>query len=396
MNDTKKKYRIPNIVQVQLSTRNNIFSPQEFKALVKYERIRADRNGNSFSVAIFTNRESQRKLLKKEIAEISGFTRAIDCIGWDESGTVSVLLPDTNGQGAAVFARKVIAGMKVSQSHKLSVELYSYPEHWLANSENSDGFPSEDKNKTRSFRNKVESLFVANVPIWKRFMDISGALTVLLLTLPVCLITAAYIKLISPGPVFFKQTRIGYKGIPFTLYKFRTMKHDNNQSFHGKHAQSFILDGDVPMEKLDSRDSRIIPGGKVLRKACVDELPQLWNIIRGDMSLVGPRPCIPYEVQEYLRWHTHRFDTMPGLSGLWQVSGKNKLTFKQMIRLDIKYCQSLSPFQDFAIMVRTPFAIASMVFEAIADKKRMKQVPHEVVAVDVPVYADDARHLVSM
>jgi lipopolysaccharide/colanic/teichoic acid biosynthesis glycosyltransferase len=146
------------------------------------------------------------------------------------------------------------------------------------------------------------------------------------------------------------------------------MKYDNNQGFHGKHAQSFIKDGDVPMEKLDNFDPRIIPGGKVIRKSCLDELPQLWNVMKGDMSLVGPRPCIPYEAQEYLRWHTHRFDTLPGLSGLWQVSGKNKLTFKQMIRLDIAYCRNVSLVGDIIIILRTPVAILKMVFEAMLNK----------------------------
>jgi len=138
----------------------------------------------------------------------------------------------------------------------------------------------------------------------------------------------------------------------------------NKKRFHGAHASSFIQNGDVPMEKLDNQDPRIIAGGKVIRKSCIDELPQLWNVIRGEMSLVGPRPCIPYEAEEYLRWHTHRFDTLPGLSGLWQISGKNKLTFKQMIRLDIAYCGHITLLGDIAIILRTPFAILSMMYEA--------------------------------
>lgn len=190
----------------------------------------------------------------------------------------------------------------------------------------------------------------------------------MLITSPIFLVLGIYIKIVSPGPVFFKQTRIGYKGIPFDFWKFRTMKCGNDQSFHGDHAKSFILDGDVPMEKLDNRDPRIFFGGRVIRKCCLDELPQLWNVIKGEMSLVGPRPCIPYEAAEYLRWHTHRFDVLPGLSGLWQVSGKNKLSFKQMVRLDIAYCSNITLLGDLAIIFRTPFAIMKMVFEAFAQK----------------------------
>jgi lipopolysaccharide/colanic/teichoic acid biosynthesis glycosyltransferase len=127
------------------------------------------------------------------------------------------------------------------------------------------------------------------------------------------------------------------------------------------------------MEKLDARDPRIIFGGRAIRKSCIDELPQLWNILKGDMSLVGPRPCIPYEAKEYLRWHTHRFDVLPGLSGLWQVSGKNKLTFKQMVRLDITYCQNITLLGDLAIIARTPFAIAKMMFESFLNKYKSKR-----------------------
>jgi len=222
-------------------------------------------------------------------------------------------------------------------------------------------------------RNHVEFFFVDKVPVWKRALDIVGSLSLLVLASPVFLLLALYIKIVSPGPVFFKQTRVGYKGVPFMFWKFRTMKHGNNQGFHGKHAQSFILSGDVPMDKLDNHDPRIIPGGRAIRKSCIDELPQLWNVLRGDMSLVGPRPCIPYEAQEYLRWHTHRFDVLPGLSGLWQVSGKNKLTFKQMIRLDIAYCRNMSLLNDLSIILRTPFAIAKMVLESLQSKYNEKK-----------------------
>jgi lipopolysaccharide/colanic/teichoic acid biosynthesis glycosyltransferase len=107
------------------------------------------------------------------------------------------------------------------------------------------------------------------------------------------------------------------------------------------------------MEKLDEYDPRIIPGGRILRKLAIDELPQIFNVLRGEMSLVGPRPCIPYEADEYERWHTHRFTILPGLTGLWQVSGKNKLTFAEMIRLDIAYERNMSLWIDLWIIVRT-------------------------------------------
>lgn len=134
------------------------------------------------------------------------------------------------------------------------------------------------------------------------------------------------------------------------------------------------------MEKLDDKkDPRIIFGGKVIRKSCIDELPQLWNVLKGDMSLVGPRPCIPYEAEEYLRWHTHRFDIVPGLTGLWQVSGKNKLSFRKMISLDINYSKNLSLLLDLKIILMTIPAIIIMVLEAAFKKINIKSEENERV-----------------
>jgi len=142
------------------------------------------------------------------------------------------------------------------------------------------------------------------------------------------------------------------------------MHENNNADAHRQYWKELII-SDKPMEKLDcGRDPRIIPGGKIIRKACLDELPQLFNVLRGDMSLVGPRPCIPYEAEEYLRWHTYRFDILPGMTGLWQVSGKNKLSFEQMVRLDISYANRMSPLLDLKILLLTMPAIIGMVFDA--------------------------------
>ncbi len=372
MKTSRKRYRMPGLIQVQLSTKNNIFSASEFESLVRYERIRSDRNGNHFSVAVFSMPDMTQIIPQRVISELANLSRAIDCIGWSESSQVSVLLPDTSKDGAEVFSKKVVEGVLETCSICMDVSLYSYPEHWLANSTEFAYIPEAEHQELRSFRERLEVLFVKKIPGWKRVTDITFSLMLVVLCLPILAITAIYIKLVSPGPVIFKQTRIGYKGLPFTLYKFRSMHVANNQGFHGKHAQQFIKDGDVPMEKLDGHDSRIIFGGKILRKSCIDELPQLLNVLRGDMSLVGPRPCIPYEAKEYLRWHTHRFDVLPGLSGLWQVSGKNKLTFKQMIRLDITYCQTISFFRDMAIIFMTPISIVKMIVEAILSRESFK------------------------
>jgi len=350
------------------STNGNILSPEEFRALVNYERSRSDRNGSVFSIAVFDSLRQTSKNLDRFLVLISQFTRSIDCVGWNERGRVTVLLPDTARPGAEIFGQKLLAEMDARGEDLVELDIYTYPEHWLENEHKEKPSAEDRTQKVGSVKSSIEMLFVYKMPWWKRTTDILGSSFLLLLTSPVFLFLSLYIKIVSPGPVFFKQTRIGFKGVPFTFWKFRTMKYDNNQSFHGKHAQSFIKEGDIPMEKLDNRDPRIFTGGHVIRKSCLDELPQLWNILKGEMSLVGPRPCIPYEAREYLRWHTHRFDTVPGLSGLWQVSGKNKLTFKQMIRLDIAYCRNMSFFGDLIIILKTPLAIIQMVAEAFLNK----------------------------
>jgi lipopolysaccharide/colanic/teichoic acid biosynthesis glycosyltransferase len=348
---------------------SGIISHEEFKALVKYERARSDRNGSIFSITIFSDREQGAKSKDTIVSAISRFSRSIDCIGLGEEGEIMVLLPDTQKHGAEIFGEKVLSGLVQFEKVKdgqVDLCIYCYPENWLPSD---PALPERKEGKACDpIKDKIELLFVEPIPLWKRILDVGGASLFLIMTSPIFLFLAIYIKLVSPGPIFFKQTRVGYRGIPFDFWKFRTMKCGNDQNFHGDHARSFILDGDIPMEKLDNRDPRIIPGGRVIRKCCLDELPQFWNAFRGDMSLVGPRPCIPYEAKEYLRWHTHRFDVLPGLSGLWQVSGKNKLTFKQMVRLDILYCDKITLLGDLAIIIRTPFVIMKMILEAIINK----------------------------
>jgi lipopolysaccharide/colanic/teichoic acid biosynthesis glycosyltransferase len=204
-------------------------------------------------------------------------------------------------------------------------------------------------------------------------LDIIGALAGLILLSPLFLLIAVFIKIFSPGPVFYSQERIGFLGKTFTFWKFRTMHVANDATEHRQYL-SELIQSDAPMLKLDDgRDNRIISFGKFLRSSCLDELPQLINVLLGDMSLVGPRPCLPYEAEEYLQWHARRFDTVPGMTGLWQVSGKNRTTFKEMIRLDIRYSQEMSPWMDIKILFLTGPAILGMVSEPLARKPEVGQ-----------------------
>jgi lipopolysaccharide/colanic/teichoic acid biosynthesis glycosyltransferase len=208
----------------------------------------------------------------------------------------------------------------------------------------------------------VETLISRKPRVWKRAMDLIGALFGLVLLSPLFLLIALYIKAISPGPVFFKQTRVGRGGRLFECIKFRTMKPNADASTHKRYLASLINEerpaaGSRPVMTKLHNDPQIIPFVNVLRESGLDELPQLVNVLRGEMSLIGPRPSIPYEVQEYKLWFRDRFDVQPGITGLWQVSGKNRLTFHEMIRLDIQYSRNVSFLLDIKILLLTPYAV---------------------------------------
>lgn len=208
------------------------------------------------------------------------------------------------------------------------------------------------------------------VPGWKRVLDCSIILFTLPFTIPLGCLIAALIKIVSRGPVFFHQKRVGYECRPFICFKFRTMKKDCDQGGHQSHLTELIY-ADVPMTKMDAKgDRRLIPFGKFLRSTGLDELPQLINVWHGDMSIVGPRPCTVYEFENYLPWHRERFTTLPGLTGLWQVSGKNKTTFTQMMNLDIKYARSKTLTMDLSIMARTFGVLLSQTWEMFVARMR--------------------------
>jgi len=191
------------------------------------------------------------------------------------------------------------------------------------------------------------------IPVWKRILDVSCILLVLPVLIMAMLVVAIFIKLVSNGPVFFKQERVGYLGRRFLCYKFRSMAVTSDQNVHRQHLER-LIGSDLPMTKMDDKgDSRLIPFGWLLRATGLDELPQLINVLRGEMSLVGPRPCLPFEADRYLPWQRERFNTLPGLTGLWQVSGKNHTTFVEMMDLDINYCRTKSLGLDCMILLQT-------------------------------------------
>ena len=220
-----------------------------------------------------------------------------------------------------------------------------------------------------------DSAWANGIPMTKRVLDILCILLALPVLLPLFLAIAAYVKLISPGPVFYRAKRVGFREHQFGLLKFRSMHHKADTGSHESHTTHLFKRKDVPMTKLDERDKRLIPLGWLLRASGLDELPQLINVLRGEMSIVGPRPCALYEFAVMESWHRARFEALPGLTGLWQVSGKNETTFNQMISLDISYVRNWSLWLDLSIMLRTIPVLFKQVGQMMSRKFSRKDVP---------------------
>lgn len=199
----------------------------------------------------------------------------------------------------------------------------------------------------------------------KRTLDIIVSSLLIIIFAPLMIVVAVLIKIFSPGSALYTQERIGYNKQAFKFYKFRSMHHHSDDSIHKEYInkwidsneESEIKDGNTTVHKI-ANDPRIIPFiGKIIRKYSIDELTQLFNVLKGDMSLVGPRPCLRYEMEQYKTWHKARFDALPGITGLWQVSGRNRLSFDDMVRMDISYLQNWSLEKDLYIILKTPFVV---------------------------------------
>jgi len=221
-----------------------------------------------------------------------------------------------------------------------------------------DPEPSFPSNPSR------EELAVA-LPGWKRFIDLAIVTLLMPVWLPVMTLVALWVAITSPGPVFYRQPRIGFKGRRFMLMKFRTMKVNAETHVHEAYLEHLIV-SDRPMTKLDATgDPRLILGGKFLRATGLDELPQIFNVLKGEMSLVGPRPCTVIEFERYAPEQRARVNALPGLTGLWQVNGKNRTTFREMIEMDIFYSRNISLSLDLKILLRTLPAILGQFFETV-------------------------------
>lgn len=220
------------------------------------------------------------------------------------------------------------------------------------------------------------------MPGWKRAVDITCSLAAMPVLALLTLFTALVMRITSPGPVFFRQERVGHRERRFMCYKFRTMLVGADSRVHQTHCD-YLIQSNAPMVKMDAGgDSRLIPGGWLIRASGLDELPQIINVLRGEMSLVGPRPCVLYEYEKYLPWQQERFNAVPGLTGLWQVSGKNRTTFEEMMCLDIHYARNVSWWLDLKIILMT---VPALILQ-IRDTRRKKKsgAPSKKSAAGVP------------
>lgn len=333
----------------------DLITPRGFQKKLRSERARSDRTGQGFSLIAFQfNRLSQARSFSNVLRRAAHRRlRPADVPGWLDRHRIGVILPNTKADGALTLAEDILKMSMLLAPPEYQIFLYPAYQGELE---------PVDVSRTgrRPFFASMETLFGEEMPLWKRMTDIIGALAGLILCAPLFLAISLFVKCVSPGPVLFKQKRVGFLGKPFMCLKFRTMKMESDPSVHQKYVDRLIQDG-CTMEKLDNRDERIIPYGQILRKTGLDELPQLINILKGEMSIVGPRPECYDILNSYRQWCTRRFDVTPGLTGLWQVSGKNLTSYNEMMRLDIGYIMKRSLWMDIKILLRTIPAIIGQI-----------------------------------
>src|SRR5216110_323260 len=220
---------------------------------------------------------------------------------------------------------------------------------------------------------ELSATSLPRVPGWKASLDITCILLLLPLWLPLMILLMLVTRIASPGPIFYRQERVGLCGKHFFIWKFRTMRLSAETQTHERYFED-LMRIDCPMTKLDAYgDPRLAPFGQVLRASGLDELPQIFNVLRGEMSLVGPRPCTPNEFAHYEPWQRERVNGLPGLTGYWQVNGKNKTTFNEMIAMDLFYLENVSILLDLKIMLKTGAVIAGQLFESRQAPQRSRQ-----------------------
>lgn len=318
------------------------------------------------------DREKTRKLthaLDNLMTALISATRETDVIGWyQERQAIGILFiglaSDCKNSCLGTILNRVSSVLQdeltFEQFSEISISLHVFPDEWDQHESGGGGnsilYP--DLHEVKKGARTKQNL--------KRAIDLLGSVILLVLSLPVCLAIAIAVKATSKGPILFRQQRVGQYGRYFTFLKFRTMFDRNDHSAHREYVSKLIAgnadriahNGSSEGVYKLANDPRITPLGRFLRKTSLDELPQFFNVLRGDMSLVGPRPPIPYEVAAYKPWHRRRvLQVKPGITGLWQVTGRSRVSFDEMVRLDLQYANFWSLWLDFRILLRTPLAV---------------------------------------
>jgi lipopolysaccharide/colanic/teichoic acid biosynthesis glycosyltransferase len=353
---------------------SEILSQEAFLKIIALERKRSERSRKPFLLMLIDGGAPLQNghtepVLREVLRTLAGLIRETDAAGWYSQGVVAgVMFTEIGTNDHAVIVPKVITHLRESLTDRLGADrvkqlqlsFHLFPDDW--NHEIS-GRPSNatlypDLAERDGSQRKLHTV--------KRVMDITGSVLAILTLAPVLFLIAMAVKLSSKGPIFFKQKRVGQYGESFTFLKFRSMYHGNDSKQHEEFTRQLIKDQATPQGETEdgqkiyklANDSRITRVGKFLRRTSLDELPQFFNVLKGEMSLVGPRPPIPYEVEEYDIWHRRRLlEAKPGITGLWQVHGRSTVKFDDMVRLDLQYARNWTPWMDITILLRTPAAV---------------------------------------
>ena len=373
--------------ELMMAAEGEVLTQHSFHRRIVVERKRSERSKEGvLLVLIDTGKRADNgtkgnmRVSNQIIAAMLPTLRDTDVIGWYEEGSVvGMILTEIdptlrNGAVSSILQRvnrALAEQLTFEQVSQISISFYMFPDEWnehrLGHENNSQFYPDLTlRERTRRAHLRV-----------KRTMDLAGSCLALLLSAPMFVVIAVAIRVTSKGSVFFRQKRVGRDGREFTLYKFRTMRADNNPSQHREYMAKLIagIAEKVPAEgngvyKL-ANDSRITPIGKILRKTSMDELPQFINVLKGDMSLVGPRPPIAYEVATYKPWHRRRIlQVKPGITGLWQVTARSLVGFDEMVRSD----QALQRIADFVGLPRLPQIARSLETNRL-DRRNLERYP---------------------
>ncbi len=351
----------------------DIPSEAQFAGMLLLERRRADRSGKPFLLMLLEIEDALEadlsgELLRRIWSSLSSSIRDTDVLGWHKNGgALGILFTELNTEGPQpvreVIHARIRSGLSVQltapEMSQIKISLHQYPDQW----DLEDGPPPNLRLYPDLVERDEERKFSQMV---KRAIDIAGSLSALAILSPLFALIALLIRLTSKGPLLFRQVRAGRYGRRFTLLKFRTMYCKADEGIHKQYVQEFITGNGKSQAKDKTsvykikNDLRITSIGRLLRKTSLDELPQFWNVLMGQMSLVGPRPPIPYEVECYDTWHRRRLlEVKPGITGLWQVYGRSRTKFNDMVRLDLQYAKSWSIWLDLKILFRTPGAVVS-------------------------------------